>query len=74
MQERGVVMNKQNGLTWKDVKSLMREEDLQYFRKYRKEPSNDEVVFPNVIASGPAARVFYKDGSLVQSRRSSSYY
>ena len=57
-------MDNQNGLTWKDVKSLMRDEDLQYFRQYREEPDDDEVIFSNVIASGQADWVFYKDGSL----------
>ena len=57
-------MPKQNGLNWKDVKSLMRDEDLQYFRQYREEPNDDEVIFSNVIAPGQADSVFYKDGSL----------
>ena len=57
-------MSNPNGLTWKDVKSLMRDEDLQYFRQYREEPNDDEVIFSNVVTPGQADSVFYKDGSL----------
>lgn len=52
------------GLAWKDVKSLMRDKDLQYFRQYREEPNDDEVIFSNVIAPGQTDWVFYKDGTL----------